>query len=49
MALIKQAGKFITCLPDAIQQVLQNVQFNSESPPVRDLPEDHAEFEEEDV
>ena len=47
MVLIKHAGKFITCLPDAIQQVLQNVQFNPEAPPMRDLPEDHAEFEED--
>ena len=47
MVLIKQAGKFITCRPDAIQQVLQNVQFNPEAPPMRGLPEDHAEFEED--
>ena len=47
MVLIKHAGKFITCLPDAIQQVLQNVQFNPEAPPMRDLPEDHAEYEED--
>ena len=49
MVQIKQAGKFITHLPDAIQQILQSVKFNSEAPPMRDLPDHPAEFEEEDV
>ena len=32
MTLIKHAGKFITQLPTAIEQVLQAVQFNSQAP-----------------
>ena len=46
MTLIKHAGKFITHLPTAIQQVLQAVQFNSEAPPMRDLADHQAEYEE---
>ena len=49
MVQIKHAGKFITHLPDAIQQILQSVKFNSEATPMRDLPDHPAEFEEEDV
>ena len=47
MTLIKHAGKFITHLPTAIEQVLQVVQFNSQAPPMRDLDEHQAEYEEE--
>ena len=49
MVLIKHAGKFITHLPDAIHQILQSVEFNSEAHTMRDLPDHPAEFEEEDV
>ena len=48
MVQIKHAGKFITHLPDAIQQILQSVKFNLEATPMRDLPDHPAEFEEED-
>ena len=43
---IKHAGKYINCLPNAIQQVLQQVKFNSDAPS-REPPEDQAEFEED--
>ena len=46
MATIKHAGKFINCLPSAIQQVLQHVRFNSGAPS-REPPEDQAEYEED--
>ena len=46
MTTIKHAGKFINCLPTAIQQVLQHVQFNSDAPS-REPPEDQAEYEED--
>ena len=49
MSLIQRAGKVIAFLPEAIKQTLLVVRFNSEAPPMRDLPEDEAEFEEEDV
>ena len=47
MTLIKHAGKFITHLPTAIQQVLQVVQFSSQAPPTRDLDDHQAEQEED--
>ena len=53
MTLIKHAGKFITQLPDAIQQVLQVVQFTALAPPTRGMDDhpamdDHqAEYEED--
>ena len=34
MSSIKRAGKIIACLPEAISQTLQFVQFNSEAPSV---------------
>ena len=47
MSLIKRVGKIMSSLPEAIKQTLQLVEFNSEAPPMRDLPEDEAEFEED--
>ena len=47
MKLIKHAGKFITHLPAAIEQVLNVVQFNSQVTPM-EIPDEHqAEYEEE--
>ena len=47
MSLIKRVGKIMSCLPSAIEQTLQVVNFISEAPPIRELPEDEAEFEED--
>ena len=48
MSLIRRVGKIMSYLPDAIKQTLQVVTFNPEAPPMRDLPEDEAEFEEDE-
>ena len=47
MKLIKHAGKFITHLPAAIEQVLKVVQFNSQATPMEYPDEHQAEYEEE--
>ena len=36
-------------LPDAIAQTLERVQFKADAPPLRELPEDEAEYEEGDM
>ena len=46
--MIKHAGKFITHLPTAIAEVLRVVKFDSDAPPLRDLHDHPAEFEEEE-
>ena len=48
MSLIKHVGKIMSSLPDAIKQTLKTVNFNPEAPSMRFLPEDEAEFEEDD-
>ena len=48
MALIKHAGKFITHLPTAFQQVLQVVQFTALAPSTRDLEDHQAEYDEDE-
>ena len=48
MSLVRQVGKIMSSLPDAVKQTLQVVTFNPEAPSMRVLPEDEAEFEEDD-
>ena len=49
LSLIRHVGKIMKFLPDAITETLKRVQFNPEAPPLRNLPEDEAEYEEYDV
>ena len=48
MSLIRHVGKIMSSLPDAIRQTLNTVTFNPEAPPMRFLPEDEAEYEEDE-